>query len=296
MSTKKKKILFVIKPGSNKAFSEKELREIIHQVISIDKFDWEIYHTTGKQDQEKLNNHINTSEPEIIISVGGDGTANMVASTIIHKKIRMGIIPTGSANGLAYNLKMPNNFKDALERIIHASAKPVDLIEINNKYYCLHLSDIGINARIVKRFSKEKDNGLAGYGKQLIKELSSPKTSFKFTVKTPNYHEKRKAEMLVISNAPAYGTGAIINPKGILDDGKFEIVIIKPYPWWIMFRFIAAFFSGSLHKMEYVKIISTSKAEITLYTPQDFHIDGEVQKPVKGLDVNIVPGAIEMLY
>lgn len=296
MSTKKKKILFVIKPSSNHVFNDKELRKIIGQVVSDDKFDWEIYHTTGKEDHKKLSNLIEASEPEIIISVGGDGTANMVASTIIHKKIQMGIIPTGSANGLAYNLQMPNNFKDALEKIMHVSPKPVDIIEINNKYYCLHLSDVGINARIVKRFSKEKSKGIAGYGKQLIKELSSPKTSFKFTVKTPNYHKKRKAEMLVISNAPAYGTGAVINPKGVLDDGKFEIVVIKPYPWWIMFRFIAAFFTASLHKMEYVKIISTSSAEITLYTPQDFHIDGEIQKPVKSLHVDMIPGAIEMLY
>ena len=296
MRNTKKKILFVINPQSKVILNIENLEVAIGQVITKDNYDWDIFYTTGDKDKEKLMDHTKNIAPELIIAAGGDGTANLVAGHVIGKDIQMGIIPTGSANGLAFNLKIPNNFEKALKKIINASAKPVDAIQINNKFYCLHLSDVGINARIVKRFSQEKSKGLAGYGKQLLKELLSPKTYFKFTVKTADYHKKRKAEMLVIANASAYGTGALINPKGIMNDGKFEIVIIKPYPWWIVFRFIAAFFTGNLPKMKYVQIIPTSKAEITLDSDQDIHIDGEVQSPVKYLNAEIVPGAIKMLY
>ncbi|MFP4023021.1 MAG: diacylglycerol/lipid kinase family protein [Thiohalospira sp.] len=296
MRKKKKKILFVINPKSRALINNNNLKSVINKILSKDKFDWDIFYTTGDKDKKKLTDSIHKFNPELIIAAGGDGTVNLVASNIIGKKIQMGIIPAGSANGVALNLNIPNDFEKALKKIINTSPKPVDTILINDKFYCLHLSDVGINARIVKRFSQEKLKGLSGYGKQLLKELLSPKTSFRFTLKTSDYNKKKKAEMLVIANAPAYGTGALINPKGVIDDGKFEIIIIKPYPWWIVFRFIAAFFTGNLHKMKYVQIISTTKAEITLNPAQDIHIDGEVQNPVEQLKAEIIPEAIKIIY
>ncbi|MGM0503360.1 MAG: diacylglycerol/lipid kinase family protein [Bacteroidota bacterium] len=295
MKKKKKKILFVINPKS-RALLNDNLESVIYRILSKDKFEWTFFYTTGDKDNEKLTDSMHKFNPELIIAAGGDGTVNLVASHIIGKDIQMGIIPAGSANGVALNLNIPNDFEEALKKMINTSPKPVDTILINNKFYCLHLSDVGINARIVKRFSQEQLKGISGYAKQLLKELFSPKTSFRFTLKTSDFNKKRKAEMIVIANASVYGTGAIINPNGVMNDGKFEIVIIKPYPWWIVFRFIVAFFTGNLHKMKYVQIITTTKAEITLHPAQDIHIDGEVQNRVKQLKAEIIPDAIEIIY
>jgi len=292
---KKKRILFVINPKSRALLNE-NLESAIYKILSKDKFDWEFFYTTGEKDNEKLRDSMHNFNPGLIIVAGGDGTVNLVASHIIEKNIQMGIIPAGSANGVALNLNIPKNFEKTLKKIINTSPKPVDTIRINDKFYCLHISDVGINARIVKRFSQEQLKGLSGYAKQLLKELFSPKTSFRFTLKTSDFIKKIKAEMIVIANASVYGTGAIINPNGVMNDGKFEIVIIKPYPWWIVFRFIVAFFTGNLHKMKYVQIITTTKAEITLNSAQDIHIDGEVQNPVKQLKAEIIPDAIEIIY
>lgn len=296
MRKRKRKILFVINPQSRAILKNNNLESVINKIVTKDKFDWDIFYTTGNKDKEKLTDALHKYNPELIIAAGGDGTANLVASHIIKKDIQMGIIPAGSANGLALNLKIPNNFERALQKIINTSSKPVDIIRINDKYYCLHLSDVGINARIVKRFSKDRSKGLSGYCKQLVKEMFSPKTSFRFIIKTPDYNKKKKAEMLVIANASVYGSGAIINPKGAMNDGKFEIVIIKPYPWWIVFRFMTTFFTGNLNKMKYVQIITTTKADITLNSAQEIQVDGELQNPVKQLKAEIIPDAIEIIY
>ena len=53
-------------------------------------------------------------KPDIVIAAGGDGTINMVATELLGSKIKLGIIPNGSANGLAYNLTIPNAFEEAL--------------------------------------------------------------------------------------------------------------------------------------------------------------------------------------
>ncbi len=291
----KGKFLFVFNPKSNEE-GEKELKEAISEQEKNYSFSWKIYATTGDRDNTKIKSLINNFKPDTIVAAGGDGTVNLVASLILNSDIKLGIIPEGSANGLAFNLNIPNNTKDALKKILQSEAKPIDIIQINKKYNCLHLSDIGINARIVKRFEEESSKGLAGYGKQMLKELFAGKSAFSFQIETPAQKEKCKSEMLVIANAKSFGTGAIINPKGEINDGKFEIVILKPYPWWIMFSLPVMFFTGRLHKMKYVRVISTSNAKVKLNEPHDLQVDGEIISNIDKLDLKILKHSLNVIY
>jgi YegS/Rv2252/BmrU family lipid kinase len=258
------------------------------------EFEYKVYQTTGERDSEEISREIENFRPETVIAAGGDGTVNLVAGNLIEQDIKLGIIPAGSANGLAYNLDIPENFEAALKKNLSGQVHSIDVIRINKKYYCLHLGDIGMNARIVKRFEKEGSKGMLGYGKQLFKELFQRKTSFSFYIKVPGRRKRKmKAEMLVIANARCFGTGAIINPTGKLNDGKFEIVIIRPYPWWFVFTFLYSAFTGNLHKMKYVKIFSASEAEITLKKMQEFQIDGEIIPETNRINVEILHNALK---
>jgi diacylglycerol kinase (ATP) len=293
--TKNKKIVFIINPqsGSNQ---NTNLEPEISRMAKEYQFKWNIFYTEGNDDISKIDREIKKHKPGIVVTVGGDGTVNMVASLLINSKIKLGIVPAGSANGLGYNLGIPTNFDEAIHHIFRTKAKPTDVIRINQKHYCLHLSDIGINARIVKRFEKEGSKGLTGYGKQLLKELFSKASSFSFYLETPLYKKKSKAEMIVIANARSFGTGAVINPDGKPDDGRFEIIIIKPYPWWFLFYFILMFLTGRMYKMQYIKLISATKASIQLFTPHDLQIDGEIFEGIRKLDIRILPGALNIFY
>lgn len=268
---------------------------IISEAAEKFNFQWKVFETSGEGDPNKIRSQINDFEPQKVIAAGGDGTVNMVAVELLGTGIELGIIPSGSANGLAYNLGIPENFRRALKFNLKNPANPMDVIKINDRFYCLHLSDVGINARIVKRFEKEGSKGLIGYGKQLFKELMEGKTYFPFYIEIPGQRRRKmKTEMLVIANAKSFGTGAIINPTGIIDDGKFEIVIIRPYPWWFVFTFIFAAFTGSLHRMKYVKVYSTNKATISLPEPHECQVDGEVIPKTTSLKIEIMHHAIKV--
>lgn len=289
------KILFVVNPKSGTA-TQADYRKIISEFSAKEGFQWEIFETSGKNDPENIRGQIGAFEPDTVIAVGGDGTVNMAAAELIGKDIELGIIPSGSANGLAYNLDIPENFRRALNFNLHKQAGAMDVIKINDSHFCLHLSDVGINARIVKRFEKEGSKGLLGYGKQLFKELWGGKTYFPFYIEIPGQRRKKmNAEMLVIANARSFGTGAIINPTGQVNDGKFEIIIIRPYPWWFVFTFTFTAFTGKLQKMKYVKIFSASEAKITLPKKQECQVDGEVIPETNLLNVKIVPGALKVI-
>jgi YegS/Rv2252/BmrU family lipid kinase len=291
----KQKLLFVINPKSGNK-ENKELEELIDHFTVRYNYEYKILETTGENDKQAISESLDEYRPDGLITVGGDGTINLAASVLIDRDISLGIIPSGSANGLAYNLGLPKDTRKALERCFEGHPRPVDVIRINNNSNCLHLSDIGINARIVKRFEEEGSRGLAGYAKQLFKELFSEKSTFKFTISYDSSEYRMKAEMLVIANASAFGTGAIINPRGEMNDGIFEIIIIKPYPWWYVFKLIQGFFTGNFENMRYVDVLSVQRAHIELDKAMEMQIDGEITESLNSIDLKILTAAVKVLY
>lgn len=289
------KILFIVNPTSEKN-NKQIIEEIISEFASQYQFSWEIYYTQKQGNSENIRNLLDKFQPGLAIASGGDGTLNLAGKILLNSPVEMGIIPAGSANGLAYNLDMPNNFDEALHKILNAKAKPFDVIRINQKYLCLHLGDVGINAQTVKRFEQENSKGILGYGKHMARELLAKRQAFSFYLTTQGHKKKYKAEMLVLANAKAYGTGAIINPDGKTDDGKFEIIIIKPYPWWSFFRLVRMLFIGKNHHVDFVKVLSTNKADIQFSKPQDMQADGEMIEDLSEIKAEILPSALRIRY
>jgi diacylglycerol kinase (ATP) len=292
---KNRTLLFIINPASgsgNKTHLKNEIS------IHCQKHDLtpEFLETTGVNDKELIAKALEKTKPHAAVAVGGDGTANLVAAALLNKNIKLGIIPTGSANGMAYELNIPVNIEQAISILARDISKPIDLLLINKQYLTLHLSDLGMNARIIKRFDKQKIRGLYGYARQFFKELKSP-TNFKCTVQCGGKpRRKYKAVMVVMLNTHFFGTGAVINPMGKINDGKFEIVIIKPYPWYYIFRMLIAFFTGNLHRLKHVRIISCNNAIIKLNLAQDLQVDGEPRGEVKNLKIGIIPKALDVIF
>jgi len=92
--------------------------------------------------------------------------------------------------------------------------------------------------------------------------------------------------MVVVANSQKYGTGVAINPDGVMNDGKFEIVILKNLDLIVFSKIL----SGNMPvENGDVEIISTDKAVITTNSPASFQIDGEYCGEVTRLEVEILP-------
>lgn len=252
--------------------------------------------TTGENDKEKIAEALKSQIPDTVVAVGGDGTVNLVASLLVGSKIKLGIIPTGSANGMAFELNIPSNLQQSLAVIDRDMSRPIDLLKINGEHLAIHLSDLGMNARIIKRFDQEKIRGFYGYARQFFKELKSP-SRFKCIVDCEGKRRRKyKAVMIVMTNTHFFGTGAVVNPTGKIDDGKFEIVVIKPYPWFYIFHMVFAFFTGHIHRLRHIRTLSCQHATLKMQPVQDLQVDGEPIGEIKQLKVEVVPSAIHIIY
>lgn len=288
------RFLFVINPvagGLDKKEYVKSLKDRTkHRQIYLD-----VIETTGKQDRERILDCIAHCQPEVVVAVGGDGTCNLVAGLLVDKPhILLGIVPLGSANGLATDLSIPTAVEHATELLFRGKAFKIDGILVNDKHLCLHLSDIGLNARVVKRFEREKSRGMLGYFRQYTSELlhMEPKR-FEFELNGNRF--KRWAHMVVIANSNKYGTGAIVNPVGRINDGKFEVCIIKPFPLWSIFSLTLALFRGTLKKTRFVKIISCREIRVINKNKETVQVDGEVIGEPKVVTAKILAGAFSVI-
>lgn len=288
------KILLIINKNSGTG-NKPDVPDIVASHTEMAGRSFKTYTISGDNDSAQINQEIKSYKPSLVVASGGDGTVNLVGQLLIGKKIRMGIIPTGSANGMAYELGIPTDVIKAVDLLFTGKPIKIDAVKINNSSTSFHLCDIGLNARIVKSFEEEGGRGMMGYAKHLFKEIFSPEISFTMNFNTPSKNIKTKAIMAVIANSTSYGTGAKINPTGNLSDGKFELVILKPHPPWFVFKMLVTMFRGTLHLQRYIKVYPLEEVKISLSEPHELQVDGEVLGLHKLVEAQIIPKALEVI-
>lgn len=286
----KKKIIFVVNPIAG-GIDKSELTATVQAFAEDENLHLVTYETTG---DEKDLKHINAlfikHKPERILVAGGDGTIKLVAEAVEKHNVILGIIPAGSANGLSTDLNLPSQLAENLEIAFHGDHIDMDMISING-IRSLHLSDLGLNAQLVKNYEQGNTRGMLGYALQAIQTLSEQEGPFEAKIKANGKTIETTARMIVIANSQKYGTGVTINPSGMMDDGKFEIIILKNLDLIVFGKII----SGNMPlDTGDVEIISTDKASIKTNTKVSFQIDGEFCGMMDKLDIHILPGQMKV--
>ena len=114
----KKRIVFILNPISG-THSKKEIPGLIDKLLDKEQFDYELRLTEYAGHAAEIAKESATEGIDVVVAIGGDGTVNEVARSLVHTKTALGIIPCGSGNGLARHLCLPLDIKSAI-RIINA--------------------------------------------------------------------------------------------------------------------------------------------------------------------------------
>lgn len=284
------KLLFVINPISGTKAKIKWELAIRNHFANL-PHNIEIFLLDGKDDATSLKYWIEKLQPDKVIAVGGDGTVSLVAEQILNTNIAMGILPAGSANGMAKELDLPVEVDAALDIIVNGEIKSCDAIKINDKEISLHLSDLGVNAQLVKYFEEGNLRGKVGYALKVFKVLWRKRT-MDVTIKTDKEEIKRRAFMVVIANASKYGTGALINPEGILHDGLFEIVIVRRIH---LISVLKMFLKFKRYNPKKVEIFQAESAIISTIKPAHFQVDGEYLGKKNNVKAEILKSQIKLI-
>jgi diacylglycerol kinase (ATP) len=284
------KILFIVNPisgGKVKHDWEAAIRSFLQPTPHQPEF----YLLQGKDDLRSIQYHIDLVRPDRVVAVGGDGTVKLLASVLKETTIPLGILPAGSANGMAKELGIPLDPGAAMEVITEGMALPIDMIRINEEEICIHLADIGLNAMLVHDFEKSETRGMWGYGRAVFHMLWK-KQKMRVRITTDKGEVKRHAYMVALANARKYGTGANINPDGDVADGRFEVVVVRRLN---LFEISKAIFTNKSFHPDKIEVFSTTQVDIQVQRPFYFQIDGEYMGKTARIHARILPGLIRML-
>lgn len=288
MEAKIKKVLLVINPVSGDT-DKQPIIDMVRKFVRPEA-QLEIYKTTGKDDIGKLRKEVNAFRPERILVAGGDGTIKMAAHACSGDNYVIGILPAGSANGLATDLELPKDCKKALVIAMGGTTTKLDALQIGDSIG-LHISDLGINAELIKKFSESAVRGHFGYFLSSFPTLRETESPYRFTISANGETNEVDAIMVAFANSKKFGTGALVNPKGKIDDGKFEVLIFKKMDVLEIMKTL----KGNIDMdADFVKVIATTEVRVTTEKPVPFQIDGEPHGAVKEVSVSIVPGFIEI--
>lgn len=286
------KLLFFINPqsgGDNKNDPAEIIRSTVHQL----NIPFRIIKLTKSLTRENIKQLTINLKAEIVVAGGGDGTVNLIASSIMGLPVKLGILPLGSANGLAYELGIPLKLEDALQIVIAGEPKPMDAVQINDNHISLHLSDVGMNARVIKGFEEEGKRGFKSYFKHFLKVIKAPR-SFKCFIETPGKTFIHRSLMTVIANSGSYRSGANINPTGKKNDGRFEVIVLRPHKNWIIKNTIAAF-TGNFHNQPNIVTYECTTVKIRVIPEQELQIDGELLGKNSEIKAEIIKHALQVI-
>jgi diacylglycerol kinase (ATP) len=282
------KLLFIINSSSGN--NETDWQAAIHNYFKSTNHTIELFDLPDTCSIEKIKQKIEEYKPSRIIAVGGDGTVKLAAQCVMQTNIPLGILPAGSANGLAKELEIPRRAEEAIDIAVNGIIKKIHLIKINDEV-CIHLSDIGFNAFVVKKFEATHKRGMPGYIKASWKVLWK-KPLMQLEIQTDKAVIKREAAMIVLANAAKYGSGALINPKGKLNDDLFEVIVVKKVSFREIFKMM---FTHMPYDPAKTEVLQTGSLHIHAKRKVHFQVDGEYLGKINDINASIITDAINMI-
>ncbi|OUV76131.1 MAG: hypothetical protein CBC83_01210 [Flavobacteriales bacterium TMED123] len=263
------KIRFIINPiaGTGK---QKEIEKLIEKDIS---FSYDVFYTRKAGDATLLAKEAAIDEKiDVVIAVGGDGTVNECAKTLVNSNTALGVIPSGSGNGFAFHIGMKKKIADAIIQLNNCTISTIDSCTANENVF-VNVSGIGFDAHISNLFSNLKKRGLFNYIKLITKEVFAYEST-KYKLQFEGKVMETKAYLIAFANASQYGNDFRISPNAKLNDGLIDFVIVKKFAKWKIPLFLLQIISGKIHLSKYVEIIKTKEMRIKT-TNSLVHLDGE---------------------
>ncbi len=286
-----KKIYLIINPRAGHGTMEKNIGQLLS---FFEKYEVAVSYNFTKSGGHavELAQKAVLDDYNIIVAVGGDGTVNEVAGGLAGKNIPMGIIPVGSGNGLAHDLKIPTNIKKAVEIIVNGTDHNIDLWQMNDKLF-LCAAGLGFDAAVAHEMALSTRRGRAEYIRLTIKEGIVAKP-VDMSLQIGGKKIEKPVFLASFVNASQYGNNAYISPGAKTDDGLLDVILIKPISKFLYPVLGASLFLGIIHWFRFYERYYADSIIINNATTNLFHFDGESVEMEFPVHINLLKKKLEI--
>ncbi len=288
----KKKIVFVVNPisGTN---GKKLIIKQLPKYLDAEKYDWTIMHTQYSGHAAQIARKAAEDHIDIVVAIGGDGTVNEVARSLIHTQTALGIIPCGSGNGLARHLQIPLDAAKAIKAINSGVVHELDYGLINDiPFFCT--CGVGFDAFVSSKFAQCGRRGLLSYLENTLLEGLKYKPDT-YEIEVEGDKRKYKAFLIACANASQYGNNVYIAPTASMSDGLMDVTIMEPFTMLEAPQIAIQLFNKTITKNSRIKTFRCRKLRILRETPGVIHFDGDPVIAEKDITVELIEKGLKVV-
>ena len=288
----KKKIVFIMNPISGTS-DKKDIPYLIEELLDKEQFDYSIRETEYAGHAYEIAKESKEQGIDIVVAAGGDGTVNEIGRALVHSNTALGIIPTGSGNGLARHLLIPMKIKGAIQVLNDCEITDLDYGIINeHPFFCT--CGVGFDAFISEKFAEAGKRGPITYLENILKEglKYEPET---YEIEAENGTIKKKAFLISCANASQYGNNAYIAPQASMSDGMIDVIIMEPFDALEASQISIEMFNKTLDKNNKIKTFRSKEIKIYRKAPGVIHYDGDPIDTGKEIVVTLKEKGIKIL-
>ena len=290
--TDKKRIVFVVNPISGTQ-GKKAILKWIDERLDRSIYDYSIVKTEYAGHASQIAAVAVQDKVDVVVAIGGDGTINEIARSLVHTDTALGIIPCGSGNGLARHLRIPMEPKAAIDILNQGNDVCIDYGKINNiPFFCT--CGVGFDAFVSLKFADSGKRGLLTYLENTLHESLTyqPET---YVIENEEGTVKYKAFLIACGNASQYGNNAYITPHASLTDGLMDITIMEPFTVLDVPSLSFQLFNKTLDQNSRIKTMRAKKIKIHRQHDGVMHFDGDPLMAGKELEVEIIPAGLHVI-
>ena len=280
----KQRIVFIVNPISGTS-NKDEIPQLISKHLDQERFSYEVRFTEYSGHAAEMARQSAAEGIDIVVAVGGDGTINEVARSLVHSQTALGIIPCGSGNGLARHLCIPIDAVKAIELINQCQIEAFDYGVINDlPFFCT--CGMGFDAFISLKFAEAGKRGPITYVENVLKEVLKyqPET---YEIVDENGTVYHKAFLIACANASQYGNNAYIAPGATMRDGMMDVIIMEPFTALDAPQIAADLFMKTLQNNSKIKTFRAKSIRIHRKQSGAIHYDGDPVMTGTDVDVHI---------
>jgi diacylglycerol kinase family enzyme len=254
---------------------------------------------------------------DMVVAAGGDGTIRAVAEVLGGTGIPLALLPAGTGNLLARNLKLTLNDVDhAVDTAFAGTDRDIDLARITIRQpggativrAFLVMAGVGLDAQMLASTDDELKAkvGWLAYAGALVKTLRDSNRINMYYRVDGGRPRRVFAHTAIVGNCGTLAANVLLLPEAVVDDGILDAVFIKPSSlrgWLQVFRKVF-WHNGVVRRLtpgrrtgpevDAVNYVRAGDLEVTLAGPEEIELDGDPMGDAVGFRVEVEHGGLRI--
>jgi diacylglycerol kinase family enzyme len=288
----------IIVNASSGANDKEEVRERLAEFFAARDVDARITLARSGAEIIEMARRAVREDCDTVVAGGGDGTINAVASMLIGTRKRLGVLPLGTLNHFAKDLKIPLDLEGAASNILDGQVMNVDVGQVNGRIF-LNNSSLGLYPSIVRQREKQQERLGRGKWPAFIWATLSVLRRYPFMavrLSTDKEEFVRRTPFVFIGNNEYEMESFNVGARSCLDAGQLSLYTAHRTSRLGLLRFaVRALFGGLRDERDFDAVctrevwIETRRRRLRVAT------DGEVTVMSTPLHYQVLPGALRVI-